>query len=462
MQSARSNRLREFGPLVALVEDDQVMGQSVADWLAVGGYRVEWLRTGSEAVARIPVIAPDILICDIRLPDMNGEQVYSALAPSLVGVPILFVTGFGDVDQAVRLMKAGAADYVTKPFEIEPLLERVEALLAPRWQQTDGSVLGASTAIMRVERVLRRVADIDSTVLLTGPTGVGKEVAARFLHEIGPRSDRPFVAVNCAAVPGDLLESEMFGHERGAFTGAHARHHGYVERAHGGTLFLDEVSEITLSVQAKLLRLAQEHTFARVGGGEPLRSTARILAASNADLDDRVRRGLFRDDLYFRLSVITVAIPSLIERRDDILPLALRFVGEFAGRFGREVLGFTSAAQDSLLDHDFPGNVRELRNRIERGVALAEGPWIGVADIFPERISPPREGESLLTLAEARENAERGLIAKVLTETKGDVAAAASLLGVSRSTLFEKIRKLGVRYSAPTSPETRTRSLRES
>lgn len=445
MHSVSSSRPRETTPLVALIEDDPVMGQSVVDWLAVGGYRVEWLRTGGEALAKAPLMGADILICDIRLPDMTGEEVFETIAPKLVGIPILFITGYGDVDQAVRLMKAGAADYVTKPFEIEPLLERITTLLSPRWQQTDGSVLGEAPSIIAVERILRRVADIDSTVLLTGPSGSGKEVAARFLHRVGSRS--PFIAVNCAAIPDELLESEMFGHERGAFTGAHARHQGYVERAEGGILFLDEVTELTPQVQAKLLRLLQERTFSRVGGTQVLNSNARIIAATNSDIEAQVKKGEFRDDLYFRLGVIKIVIPTLSERRDDILPLALRFIGEFAERFGREVKGMTSSAQTELLAYNFPGNVRELRNRMERAVALADNAWVGVPDIFPERISADRERQSVMTLAQCREDAERRQIERVLSDTQGDVEQAANLLDVSRSTLFEKIRKFNLRHN---------------
>jgi DNA-binding NtrC family response regulator len=443
--SAHSHRLPDPAPLVALIEDDPVMGQSVADWLGVRGYRLAWLRTGAEATARIPALRPDVVICDIRLPDMTGEDVHAALGKDLSGIPILFVTGYGEIEQAVRLMKAGAADYVTKPFDIEVLLDRIETLLAPRWQQTDGFELGASPAIVQVERILRRIAAIDSTVLLSGPSGSGKEVAARFLHRYGPRAERPFVVVNCAAIPRDLLESELFGHERGAFTGAHVRHTGHVERAGDGTLFLDEVAELPTPMQAKLLRLMQERVFTRVGGEQPLRSAARVIAATNADLGDRVRRGEFRDDLFHRLNVIAIAIPSLAARRDDILPLALRFIGEFSGRFEREVLGLTAFAQESLLAHDFPGNIRELRNRIERAVALAEGPWIGVSDLFPERANLGAEQGAPLTLAAAREDAERRLIARVLGETNGDVDSAADRLDVSRSTLFDKIRRLGIR-----------------
>ena len=435
----------EPAPLVVLVEDDPVMGQSIADWLAVRGYRHTWLRTGSEAAERIPSLQPDILICDIRLPDMTGEELHTAVRKNLVGIPVLFVTGFGEVEQAVRLMKAGAADYVTKPFDIEILLERIETLLAPRWQQTDGFELGASPAIVKVERILRRVAGINSTVLISGPSGSGKEVAARFIHANGPRAEHPFLPVNCAAIPRDLLESELFGHERGSFTGAHARHVGQVERAGDGTLFLDEVAELPTSMQAKLLRLLQERVFARVGGEAPIRSSARVIAATNADLPERVRSGAFREDLFFRLNVISIEIPTLAQRKEDILPLSLRFSGEFATRFEREVLGLTDAAEESLLSHDFPGNVRELRNRIERAVALSEGPWIGVADLFPERVNVARERDAPLTLAAAREDTERRLITRALAETNGDVDTAASLLDVSRSTLFDKIRRFGIR-----------------
>lgn len=431
--------------MVALVEDDPIMGQSVVDWLAVRGYQANWLRTGAEALSVLPRLRPDIVVCDIRLPDMTGEEIHRELSQALPGTPFVFVTGYGEVDQAVRLMRAGAADYVSKPFDIEVLLDRIAALLAPRWQQTDGTELGVSPAMVHVERILRRIAGIDSTLLLTGPSGSGKEVAARFVHERGPRAGKPFVAVNCAAIPADLLESELFGHERGAFTGAQSRHHGYVERAGDGTLFLDEVAELPLPMQAKILRLLQERVYARVGGEGSLRFAARVVAATNADLGERVRAGLFREDLLFRLNVIGVAIPPLAGRPEDIMPLALRFVGEFAERFGREPLGFTTGAEAALLAHSYPGNIRELRNRVERAVALGDGPWIGVADLFPERHPSPSGKDAVLTLAQAREAAERKHILRVLNEADGDVAVAAERLDVSRSTLFEKIKRLGIR-----------------
>jgi DNA-binding NtrC family response regulator len=333
---------------------------------------------------------------------MNGEEVYRALALSCGLAPIIFITGHGDIAQAVRLMRAGAADYLTKPFDIEALLRRLEALLAPRWQRGQGYVLGEAPAILAVERALRRVAPIDSTVLLTGPSGSGKEVAARLLHAEGPRARLPFVATNCAALPMDLLESEIFGHERGAFTGATARHEGLAEQAGAGTLFLDEVAELPMPLQAKLLRLVQERVFRRLGGERDLPFRARIVAATNADLEARIAEGRFREDLFFRLAVIRITMPALRERREDIMPLARRFLGEFAAGFARPLRGFTTLAEDALINHDFPGNLRELRNRIERASALTDGELITAGDLFPERSLRTGADAPVPRLADAR------------------------------------------------------------
>lgn len=434
-------------PFVALVEDDPVMGQSIVDWLGVEGYQVRWFRSGAEAVRGLARSVPDLLLCDIRLPDMTGEAVHTATGG---GLPTIFITGHGDVAQAVRLMRAGAADYITKPFDIEVLLQRIEQLLAPRWAATDGFALGDAPAIRQVERMLRRVAMIDSTVLLTGPSGSGKEVAARFLHDEGAQAAAPFVALNCAAIPSELLESEIFGHERGAFTGAAQRHEGVAERAGAGTLFLAEVAELPPAFQAKLLRLLQERSFRRVGGERDLPLRARVLAATNADLMARMREGRFREDLFFRLSVISIAMPPLCERAADVLPLARRFLGEFGQRFGRTPRGFSTLAEEALAGHDFPGNIRELRNRVERAVALAEADWIGPGDLFPERIPERARAGSApsASLSEARDGAERRAIQEALAATGGDVAQAALRLGVSRSTLFDKVKRLHIRTTA--------------
>jgi DNA-binding NtrC family response regulator len=434
-----------MAPRVVLIEDDPVMGQSVMDWLAVEGYRASWFRTGADALDGLDRARPDAIICDIRLPDSTGEALQRQLAERGRGAPIIFVTGFGDIGQAVRLMRAGAADYVTKPFDIEELLGRIEGLIARRAGPVDGFTLGRAPEVVAVERVLRRIASIGSTVLVTGPSGSGKEVAARLLHSEGDRARRPFVAVNCAAIPSELLESELFGHERGAFTGATHRHEGLAERAGDGILFLDEVAELTTPLQAKLLRLTQERCFRRVGGDRDLPFRARLIAATNVDLPGRVRDGRFREDLLHRLGVIAVALPPLSRRVDDILPLARRFLAEYAAAFGRNPRGFSSLAEQDLTSHDYPGNIRELRNRIERAVALADGDVISSSDLFPERGATTAERALPPSLAEARDAAERRAITAALAATSGDVASAAERLGISRSTLFEKIRRLGVR-----------------
>ena len=268
-------------PQIAILEDDPIMGESIIQRLTLEGYDAVWWHTGKEALEALQTRRPDLMVCDIRLPDMNGEDVFRDALPELNTSPVLFITAFGDIDQAVRLIRAGADDYMTKPFHMEEFLSRIDHLLKHKPSLEGGTpeVLGVSKAMRRVEALLRRVADIDSTLLLTGESGVGKEVAARFVHQISQRSTRPFVAVNCAAIPTSLLESELFGHERGAFTGAHVRHEGYAERAKDGILFLDEISELSPPVQAKLLRLVQERTFLRLGGERPIliHGTARML-----------------------------------------------------------------------------------------------------------------------------------------------------------------------------------------
>jgi len=425
-----------------LVEDDPVMGGSLADRLGLEGFDVAWVQRADEAERAVARARPDLVLCDIRLPDRSGEALYAALRPALGTVPVLFMTAYGEIDQAVRLMRAGAADFLTKPFAVDDLLGRIETLLRRAPLAATGT-LGASPAMRAVEETLIRAAAVDSTVLLVGESGSGKEVAARFLHARSARAAAPFVALNCAAIPEALMERELFGHERGAFTGAAARAPGYAEQAGEGTLFLDEVMELAPALQAKFLRLIEAREFARLGSARAIPFRARIVAATNADPQARVREGRFREDLLFRLDVIRIAIPPLRERGEDILALAARFAAEFAAAFGREVARLRPAAEEALLAHDWPGNVRELRNRVERAVALATSPWLEVADLFPEL---PRPLEEVLpTLAGVVAAAERRSIATALAATGGDVAAAAGRLGIARSTLFEKMRRLGMR-----------------
>ena len=438
---------------IAVVEDDPVMGGSLLQRLTLEGYDARWWESGDEAAAALEAERPDLLICDIRLPDLSGEELYRRLAGSLGATPVLFITGYGEIDQAVRLMRAGAADYLTKPFDMADFLERIESLLArcrpaaPDDERGEAA-LGPSSAMRAVTRLLRQVADIDSTLLITGESGVGKEVAARHLHGLSGRAEAPFLAVNCAAIPAELIESEIFGHEKGAFTGAHQRHLGVAERAGAGVLFLDEIGELSPELQGKLLRVVQERAFYRLGGERLLPFRARLVCASNRDLEAMVAEGTFRRDLYYRLNVIPLEVPPLRQRRADIKPLLDHYVAATAEAFGREVRGLTTLAEELALEHDWPGNVRELCNRVERAVALAAEPLLGPADLFPEwaaLAAEPAAGESpLATLREARDAAERRQIERALKETGGQIQKAAALLGIARTTLWEKMRRLGL------------------
>ncbi len=427
---------------LGLIEDDPVMGQSLQQRLELEGYRVAWWRSGAEALQALERVRPDVLVCDIRLPDMTGEEVFQALARAHRAPPTLFITAFGEIEQAVRLMRQGADDYLTKPFAIDDFLSRLLRLLEGQ-RREGGASLGSAPAMRRIERLLRRAADIDSTVLITGETGVGKEVAARFLHGLHRAARGPFMAVNCAAIPRDLLESELFGHERGAFTGAHQRHEGYLERAGDGTLFLDEIGELPLDLQAKLLRLLQDRSFLRVGGEKALLFRARLVAATNADLSTLMANGTFRQDLFYRINVIAVDVPPLRERHEDLPALAATLLALFRDSLGRPPLHLSPGAEDALLAHDWPGNVRELSNRIERAVALARGPVIAAADLFPE-LAGDEGPQRLGTLAEVRAAAERRQIRRALSLTEGHPGRAAELLEVSRTTLWEKMRRLGL------------------
>jgi DNA-binding NtrC family response regulator len=437
--------MRSHSPTrIGLIEDDPIMGESVAHRLDLEGYQVAWWSSGRDALAGMKQALPDLMICDIRLPDMNGEALFDRTISDAPGLPFLFITGYAQVEQAVRLMRAGAADYVAKPFAMPDFLAKVGALVHRR--ETEEYALGRSAGMRRLADLVRRVAGIDSTVLFTGESGAGKEVAARFLHTQSDRAAGPFIAVNCAAIPRELLESELFGHERGAFTGAVARHVGFVERANGGVLFLDEIGDLPLALQAKLLRLLEARRFQRVGGERELTCDARIICATNADLKGAAARGEFRQDLLFRICVIEAQIPPLRQRQEDIAPLLDHFRAEFSAMFARHIAGYQPAAMNAALLHTWPGNVRELRNRVERAVALALSAWIGPEDLFPDAVPDALSPASFASLAAIRDQVERQHIRNALDHVGGRVEDAAKLLGVSRSTLFEKMRRLKLEH----------------
>lgn len=437
--------------MIALVEDDVIMGESLVERLGLEGAVVTWFRTAEEAKSQLHLVGADLVLCDIRLPDGLGEEVFAAAVAAGDAPPFLFITAFGDIDQAVRLMRDGARDYVTKPFAIADLVERIAQALPPL-QSPSEAVLGVSPEMRRLEALLRRVANVPMPALLIGETGTGKEVCARFLHERGRNRAGPFMAVNCAAIPTELMESELFGHEKGAFTGAGGRHLGYAERAAEGVLFLDEIGDLDIKLQGKLLRLLEARSFQRVGGETALPFSARLICATNADLGERVHSGRFREDLFYRINVVTLDVPPLRRRRDDVPWLAQAFFERIRADLAvqdpeddRALMGFHPLALDSLAEHEWPGNVRELRNRVERAVALAAGPWITPGDLFPERRwAPAGLAESLIAPLEiVREDAERRQILRAL-KVAGAIGPAATALGISRTTMWEKMRRLAI------------------
>jgi two-component system, NtrC family, response regulator HydG len=431
---------------IGLVEDDPVMGGSIVQRIELEGGTISWWRTGAKAVEAISASSGDLdlVICDIRLPDMTGEEVFRELAERPDTPPFMFVTGFGEIDQAVRLMRAGAADFMTKPFVMDDFLKRLDALRRPRNGSGDtGCILGSSRAIRAVEDLLRRYARHDLPVFIAGETGSGKEVAARLLHGLSERSNAPFMAVNCAAIPADLLESELFGHEKGAFTGAQQRHLGYAERAGNGTLFLDEIGDMPPPLQAKLLRLIENGSFFRLGGEKPVPFRARIVSATHRKHGAGGGEAMIREDLYFRLAVLPVEIPPLRERPDDVTWLMVRFLADASTRTASRVRGFSALAEEAALGHPWPGNVRELRNRVERAAAISASEWIMPGDLFPER-AVSRSGSGFMPLADVRDAAERRQIERALDETDGQIAKAANLLSISRTTLWEKMTRFGL------------------
>lgn len=441
--------------VLGLVEDDPVMGESLVQRLEIEGASVEWWRSVGAAKRALSggASAKDAIICDIRLPDGSGEDVFLGAAEGLNPPPFLFMTGFADVNQAVRLIRSGAGDYLTKPFDMTDFLTRISQLIG-NGIGTPEPVLGVSPAMAGLERLLSRIAKSASNVLITGETGVGKEVCARYLHQNSSFGKGPFIAVNCAAIPEELLESELFGHEKGAFSGAANRHLGYAERAKGGTLFLDEIGDLSLRLQAKLLRLIESRTYSRVGGETVIAFEGRLLCATNLDLREAIRSGKFREDLFYRINVVAAEVPPLRERPEDVVWLAEMFMDEIASDRELCPTGLSELAVAALKRHDWPGNVRELRNRIERASLLALGPWIMPGDLFPDQASSngaglSHDGMALVPLDAARDDAERQHILRALQSTGGAIAPAAKLLCISRTTMWEKMRRLNIEVSEP-------------
>jgi DNA-binding NtrC family response regulator len=431
------------GRKLAVVEDDPVMGGSLVQRLDLEGATVDWFASGEAAIAGIIQKRSELVLCDICLPDMRGEEVFRRVVGKTPLPRFIFMTAFGRIEEAVALMKAGAGEYLTKPFNIAMLLDRIRTAL-PAAQCETGPVLGISAAMIEVERLLHRLAPLRSSVLISGETGTGKEVCARLLHHLSPSANRPFMAVNCAAIPDQLLESEIFGHEAGAFTNATKRHLGYAERAGDGTLFLDEIGELPRAMQAKLLRLIEDRTFHRLGGEIAIPFKARLVCATNAELERRVVSGHFRADLLYRINVVGVNIPALRQRAEDIPWLMSKFFAELVASLGSNMRGISSLTEEAAIAYRWPGNVRELRNRIERALALSLHEYLMPSDLFFEQAHMATGSEALLSLGDVRDAAEKREIARVLAAHGGHINKTAAALKISRTTLWEKMKRFGL------------------
>ncbi|MFT0169647.1 sigma-54-dependent transcriptional regulator [Paraburkholderia mimosarum] len=435
---------------VLYVEDDELVRRAGVQSLQLAGFDAAGFANAEGALPLVDADFAGVVVSDIRLPGMSGLDLLAQCHERAPDVPVILVTGHGDISMAVQAMRDGAYDFIEKPFASERLIETVRRALERRLLVLENlalrrelagqnalapRIIGKSPAIEQVRKLIANVAPTDASVLINGDTGAGKELIARSLHELSPRHDKPFVAVNCGALPEPMFESEMFGYEAGAFTGAAKRRIGKLEHASGGTLFLDEIESMPLSLQVKLLRVLQDGVLERLGSNQPVRADLRVVAAAKGDMSEHVAAGTFRRDLLYRLNVVTIALPPLAERREDIVPLFEHFLLDAAVRYQRSAPLLTERDRMRLTQRDWPGNVRELRNAADRRV-------LGI----PDDLSAAAAGsdDDALPLKERVEQYERALIADALQQSNGAVAQAAERLQMAKATLYEKIRRYGL------------------
>ncbi len=456
-------------PRVLVADDEGVNRKLMGALFTSEGFDVTLAEGGHEALALVGSAQPDVVLLDLRMPDMGGLEVLAALRRQAPHIPVIVITSYGDIPAAVEATRLGACDFLIRPINNDQLvlvlrrcLERrnmESELAALRREVRSGDAMwrlrGLGHAMQQVVERIRSVANTPLTVLLQGETGTGKEVVARALHQESGQKDRAFVALDCGAISEALLESELFGHEKGAFSGATQRKEGQFQLAHGGTLFLDEVSNFSLGTQAKLLRVIQERQVLPVGGTHPVAVDVRLMAATNHDLEDQVRRGLFRPDLYFRLAEFIITLPALRARREDIMPLARRFLEEASLELHRPASTFSIAATQALEAHQWAGNVRELRNAIREATLSAAGVTIEIEDLRHVLQAPtagraiplptaPLHGSLREIAAAAAETAEKQAIASAMRQSKGNKAEAARLLKTDYKTLFLKLKRYGM------------------
>jgi two-component system nitrogen regulation response regulator NtrX len=451
-----------MNPTILIVDDEPGVRTALTGVLRDEGYTVESVATGEDCLDRVTRGAIDLIVLDVWLPGMDGLATLARLRERQVDAQVVLISGHGNIESAVRAIKLGAFDFVEKPLSLEKTVLVVRNALRQRRLEMENlalrarvdrheAMVGESYAIRQLREQVAMAAPTNGRVLIYGENGTGKELVARAIHALSRRRSSAFVEVNCAAIPEDLIESELFGHVRGAFTGAVAERRGRFELADGGTIFLDEIGDMSLKTQAKVLRVLQEQTMEPVGGTATIRVDARVLAATNKDLQTEIRAGRFREDLYFRLNVIPIFVPALRDRQEDIPLLADHFMAGFAREYGRRVKKFEQGAVAVLQQYPWPGNVRELRNVIERLMIMVVGDSIAAGDLtFLDLAGPPRveagpaAAAERVTLYEARDQFERDLILRTLAAQSGNMSRTAEVLGVERSNLYRKMKAFGI------------------
>ncbi|MBP7149591.1 MAG: sigma-54-dependent Fis family transcriptional regulator [Acidobacteria bacterium] len=441
-------------PALLIVDDEAIVRESLGGWFEEEGYQVGTCPSAREALLRIQEQAWDVCLVDIKMPGMDGLELQSRFQEIAPDMPVIVMTAYASVETAVAALKSGAYDYIIKPFDPEDLARLVAKAVDVRRLKQENRVLrerveeespldhivGDDPAMQRVKELIRTVGPTDSTVLIEGESGTGKELVARAVHSLSPRRYMPLVVVNCGAMAESLLEAELFGHEKGAFTGAHQRRKGKLELADGGTLFLDEVGEIPLKMQVDLLRVLEDKTFTRVGGNKTIRSDFRVVSATNRNLEEMIAAGTFRQDFYYRLNVVKIVVPPLRERRRDIRLIAQALRERLASSMNKKFTGFTDEALTLIQDAPWPGNVRELENAIERAMVVGQPPLIRARDLpLPgagERGAVPNQ-QSLADI-------EKAHLFRVLEDTGWNISRAARVLDIDRTTLYAKIRRYGL------------------
>ncbi|MEW6665813.1 MAG: sigma-54 dependent transcriptional regulator [Thermodesulfobacteriota bacterium] len=439
---------------ILIVDDELIVRESLGGWLERDGHAVDKAASGEEALSRCRDVRYDILLVDIKMEGMSGLEVLKRVRESDPDVATVMITAYGSVPSAIEAMKNGAYDYLLKPFEPDELGLLIEKILRQQAQLRETqflreqyrertrfeSMIGQSRGLQRVFDLIEEIAPTDSTVLIRGETGTGKGLAAKAIHTKSRRCQGPFVLVNCGAFPEHLLESELFGYQKGAFTDAKTTKKGRIELAHGGTLFLDEIGEICMRMQIDLLRVLEDHVFYRVGGTQPIDADFRVIAATNKDLGKAIKVGAFREDLYYRLNVISFTMPPLREHKEDIPILAEHFLRRFARETNKPIDKISREALDELMLHDWPGNVRELENAIERAVVVGKG-----RQILPQDLPIMRPEYLTLPASRRLKDVERAHLLSVLGENRWNLARTAEVLGIDRSTLYNKMKRYEIR-----------------